>query len=248
MLSDILDKVDNDSVKSILDVGCGDGVKTNYLCNHFSTNTIGIDFTQSGIDVAQQKFDETPNLNFICVDASEPHIYNEKFDMISCFEVLEHVDDWQTLVDQFANTSNRWILLSFPAGRMRKYEHQIGHVRNFRKGEIERYLMKHGFSPVEVFYAGFPFLNPITKGLLEIFYGIKAIISKNSDNAQEKIDASKESHDETNGGSIVSTLSKMYAKPTFFVRMYSNVFYFLYRHCSSKYHFGGQFLGLFEKP
>jgi hypothetical protein len=138
--------------------------------------------------------------------------------MICSFEVLEHIDDWKTVVDKFAAASNKYILLSFPTGRMRKFEPiMAGHVRNFKKKEMESYLSKHGFKPKRVFYAGFPFFNPIGRDMSQLFYKYRY---KNILKAE---------------------------KATPVTNSYSHIVYFLLRYCSTKNRFGNQFLGLFEK-
>ena len=83
------------------------------------------------------------------------------FDLISAFEVLEHIEDWKLLLEKLANNSRKYLLFSFPVGRMRKYERMGGHLRNFKKKEVESFLLSNGFKPLLVLYAGFPFFSPI---------------------------------------------------------------------------------------
>ena len=54
------------------------------------------------------------------------------------------------------NTHFRW---------MREYEIDLGHYRNFKKGELESFMYSHGFRKVDVLYAGYPFWSPITRDL-----------------------------------------------------------------------------------
>jgi len=122
------------------------------------------------------------------------------------------------VVDKFAASSSKYILLSFPTGRMRKFEATtVGHVRNFKKNEVETYLARHGFSPVGVFYAGFPFFNPIGRDLAQLFSGFR----------NDKIIKASE--------------------PSSITKLYSSVVYVLLRYFSTKRRFGNQFLGLFSR-
>lgn len=66
--------------------------------------------------------------------------------------------------------SNKYVLISVPTGRMRAYEVYEGHLRNFKKGEIENYMEGKGYSILKVFYAGFPFYSPIERDLSRLFY------------------------------------------------------------------------------
>jgi hypothetical protein len=109
-------------------------------------------------------------------------VYNRKYDMICSFDVLEHIDDWKELVLQFANSSTQYILLSVSTGRMRKHELKLGHVRNFKCGEIESFMENETmFRPVKIYYAGFPFYSPIARDLTSLmnpFYETNLVRSK----------------------------------------------------------------------
>jgi len=94
-------------------------------------------------------------------------ILQEKFDLISCLEVLEHVPNWQPLLKSMAESS-KYLLLSFPTGRMRPFESLVGHVRNFRKGEVESVLGDWGMRPVKVWYAGWPVYSPLYRDVCQV--------------------------------------------------------------------------------
>jgi len=218
LLNEAFERIDMDGVRSILDVGCGEGSKTYFLKNRFpQANVLGIDFAQSGIDAANSQYGGEQGLEFLVMDADNQIIWTKTYDLIFCSEVLEHIDDWKALVKEFAAAANKYIVLTFPTGRMRKYEINDGHVRNFKKGEMEGYLSICGFKPVVVYNAGFPFLNPIGRDVVSLLYNFY-------DNNLRKAN-----------------------QPTFVTELYSHVCYFLFKYCSTKYRFGDQFIGLFEK-
>lgn len=56
---------------TILDLGCGSGYITNYLCD-YNLNAIGIDFSEEMIKIAKTKY---PKLNFLLADFSEIENY-----------------------------------------------------------------------------------------------------------------------------------------------------------------------------
>ena len=64
--------------------------------------------------------------------------------------------------------SNRYIMVSVPIGRMREYEKEHGHFRNYQKGELESFFEENGFKTLKTYYAGFPFWSPITRDLLNL--------------------------------------------------------------------------------
>ena len=152
--------------QSIHDVGCGEGTNTLLLARLYPQALVrGSDFSATGVAVAQRYLAQ-PNLRFI----HDPDSYslNETSDLVCCFEVLEHVDDWRAFLALLAGAANRYLLLSFPTGRMRPFEANVGHLRNFAKGEIETELALMKFRPLHVAYAGFPFFSPLYRDLCQL--------------------------------------------------------------------------------
>ena len=165
LIKDIIKYCDKASVKNILDVGCGNGVKSVLLANYFSNaKLLGIDFTDEGIKKANATYSKVSNIHFDKADIFE--MQTEKYDMVSCLEVLEHIEDWQSILKKICDISNKYVLISVPTGRMRDYEKYVGHLRNFKKGEIENFMENNGFKKIKTFYAGFPFYSPLGRDWL----------------------------------------------------------------------------------
>lgn len=149
-------------VHTVLDVGCGEGTITNMLAEKLNAQVKGVDFSETGIQCAKYAYDRK-NISFECTEE-----INGKYDLVTAFEVLEHVEDWKNVLNKMILSSNKYVMLSFPTGRMRSFEKNVGHVRNFRKGEVEEYMKEKGFKCVNIFYAGFPFYNPIYREICNI--------------------------------------------------------------------------------
>ncbi len=146
-------------IHSLLDVGSGEGTITYHLAKHLPHAKItGIDFSKTGIDCSREAY-SLPNLSFFHDENSVR--LQQRYDMVTAFEVLEHVENWKDLLGRMADASDKYLLFSFPTGRMRPFEKIVGHYRNFKKGEVETFLLTKGFRPYNIFYAGFPFYNPI---------------------------------------------------------------------------------------
>jgi trans-aconitate methyltransferase len=161
-----LTHIEPDTLSSILDVGCGEGTNTQMLAEiHPKCTVNGIDFSKTAIRLAQDLHDNS-NLGF-SVDIESASL-NNHYDLITCFEVLEHVEDWQNLLNKMADASNRFVLLSFPMGRMRPFEKNVGHLRNFQKGEVEHFMESRGFKRKSISYAGFPFYSPFYRELCNL--------------------------------------------------------------------------------
>jgi SAM-dependent methyltransferase len=159
---------DKKYIKSVADVGCGVGHKTLTLKRELShANVTGFDFSNSAIQAGKKAYGPE-GVKFSCEDITKKN-YRKRYDLISAFDVLEHIDDWEEMVNKLININDRYLLLSFPVGRMRPYEKNIGHFRNFQRNQMETFLAKKGYKTVHTFYAGFPFFSPILRDLTQLF-------------------------------------------------------------------------------
>lgn len=166
LIHDHIVPLEKEQIKSVLDVGCGQGCTTYNLAKWLpQSSVLGIDFSSTGIDVANELY-QSENLAFE-VDITSSRL-GEKFDLITCFEVLEHVEDWQDLLGRMTAAANKFVMLSFPVGRMRPFEKNVGHLRNFQAGEVEEFMANHQFMPEQLFYAGFPFYSPFYRELCNL--------------------------------------------------------------------------------
>ncbi len=169
----ILAKIPKSSVKSVADIGCGVGNKTATMAKYFpKAKVVGYDFSKAGIEAAinyHKIKSGIKNLNFETSDVTSSKS-NKRFDLITAFDFLEHIEDWQDITKKLININNRYMIISSPVGRMRPYEVHIGHVRNFKKDEIETFMEAQGYKTVKRFYAGFPFHSPILRNVTNMFY------------------------------------------------------------------------------
>ena len=95
----ILDQIGNRDIKNlkILDVGCGGGIICEPLAR-LGANVTGIDTNKRAIQSANNHA-KSQNLKINYLNTNLAGIDNqEKFDIITCMEVLEHVDDVSTVL------------------------------------------------------------------------------------------------------------------------------------------------------
>ncbi len=197
------------------------GGKTCVLQKAFPSNMIyGFDFSNEGISFAKKNY-SNEKLIFVCDDAHNIKNYagNRNVELVSAFELLEHIEDWESVLDSFCQISDRYVLLSTPCGRMRDYEKNIGHWRNFKKGQIEAFMNERGYRVVRTLYAGFPFWSPITRDLTNLHSKINMRKSENKNNSD-----------------LVVTCNPLV----------HGAAYFIYRYLCFD-NLGDQFIGLFEK-
>ena len=100
---------------SYLDVGCYVGSLTIWSAKQ-GIKSYGVDYTKAVIKKAREraiKHNATKAKFFI----DDVRIFNKvKVDVVSCFEVLEHVPEVEKFVKHLANLSRGWVYLSTPNG------------------------------------------------------------------------------------------------------------------------------------
>lgn len=86
--------------KEYLDVGCGGGILTEAMFDKGAIVT-WIDAAGPGIEIARTHAKEnSKNINYIVGTAEDFYKSNsDRFDVVSCLEVLEHVPDPKSLID-----------------------------------------------------------------------------------------------------------------------------------------------------
>ena len=168
LLTNILKEVNPVKIKTAADVGCGVGHKTATMKASLPKASItGFDFSKTAIDAGNKAYSKK-GLKYECNDITKKN-YNKKYDLIAAFDVLEHIDKWEEMVEKLIKVDNHYLLFSFPVGRMRPYEKKIGHFRNFKRGQMEEFLEARGYKTVKTYYAGFPFFSPILRDLTQVF-------------------------------------------------------------------------------
>ena len=157
--TNILNKIE---YESLLDVGCGPGLNLPMLTKGKNVNKIaGIDISDKAINAANEKYKG----QFTVLDIQEERLY-EKFDLVFCSLVLEHVPDDDKAMKNLHEMTGKYLLISTLAGyfeRYRSYEEKLGHVRNYSPAELKTKLIKAGFTIIEHIQWGFPFYSPMAR-------------------------------------------------------------------------------------
>jgi SAM-dependent methyltransferase len=76
---------------SVLDAGSGEGYGAAFLA-HLARNVIGVDYAPVAVEHARATY-RRENLTFEQADLNNLVGFNGPFDLITCFEVIEHIDD-----------------------------------------------------------------------------------------------------------------------------------------------------------
>jgi SAM-dependent methyltransferase len=82
--------------RRVLDIGCGAGYGSSELA-HAAATVTGLDLSPEAVALARSSY-SAPNLHFLAASATSLPFSNAAFDLITCFEVIEHIHDWQLLL------------------------------------------------------------------------------------------------------------------------------------------------------
>jgi len=90
------------------------------------------------------------------------------WDLVFCSLVLEHLPDDVAALRNMRAMTGKYFLATTIAGdfeRYRRWDERVGHVRNYRPGELEQKAAAVGFKVRRAIYWGFPFYSPIVRSL-----------------------------------------------------------------------------------
>jgi 2-polyprenyl-3-methyl-5-hydroxy-6-metoxy-1,4-benzoquinol methylase len=142
--------------RSIVDVGCGEGVLTEQWAQRFSdARLVGLDLDDPKLRAEWQQR-ERPNLQFAAGTGDTLPFGDGEFELASAMEVLEHVPDPEAVVAEMARVSSRWVLASVPreplwralnlarGAYVRDLGNTPGHLNHWSKRGFARLLARHG--------------------------------------------------------------------------------------------------------
>lgn len=151
--------------KSVLDVGCGQGSFLQELQKEFPhIEPHGIDVSSSAVELARRR---VAGGQFSVMDVTHEFL-DVKCDLVVCSEVLEHIPDDQLALQNLRKMTGKYLIVSTPQGRMRDFEKQVGHVRNYAPGELVEKITAGGFTVRSVVQWGFPFYSPLYRNFLDL--------------------------------------------------------------------------------
>jgi SAM-dependent methyltransferase len=159
MLREVLDGLD---YQDALDVGCGAGHNRVLLgAGRSNAAVAGADLSREALRRARERgMTELFELDI------ERDALPRRWDLVFSSLVLEHLPDDRAALSHMAAMTRRHLVLATMAGdfeRYRSWEEQVGHLRNYRPGELEAKLEGLGATVRRARYWGYPFYSPLTR-------------------------------------------------------------------------------------
>jgi SAM-dependent methyltransferase len=137
-------------LNSVLDVGCGYGIKLRDYISPVCVDIVGIDLEHS-INYCKSNHDFGEW--FVSDIEEDPFYLNRKFDLIICSDVIEHLYYPDKLFDYFRIHSHKdtLIVLSTPERDLHHGESHMGppmnktHIREWNREELKAYIEHSGY-------------------------------------------------------------------------------------------------------
>jgi SAM-dependent methyltransferase len=85
---------------AVLDAGCGVGYGTALLARAGATDAVGIDVSRDSVEAARTGAPD--NASFVVGDVHELPFEDGRFGLVVCFEVIEHVEEQDTVLAELA--------------------------------------------------------------------------------------------------------------------------------------------------
>lgn len=118
--------------KRLLDVGCGEGYGSALLAQ-YASQVVGVDYSPAAVMHAREAYlgDGVRNLRFEIADATALDPALGRFDVITCFEVIEHLENQNDTLSGLARTLTPGgvMILSTPNSLV---EHLFERITNFK--------------------------------------------------------------------------------------------------------------------
>ena len=152
-LDELLDRA---APRSLLDVGCGEGVLVHRWADRLPTSRlVGIDLEEESIQAGWEAH-RAPNLEYRVMEAGNLPFGDGEFELATAIEVLEHLPDPEHTLGEMARCASRHLLVSVPreplwrmlnmarGAYLRALGNTPGHLNHWSRSAFVDLLSRHG--------------------------------------------------------------------------------------------------------
>jgi ubiquinone/menaquinone biosynthesis C-methylase UbiE len=108
----VLAKIADLAPQTFLDAGCGEGFVAELLLRQMpGLELTGFDFNPAAVEIAQAK---NPGGTFITASIVDLPFDDSSFDVVGCFEVLEHLPEPQQALKELTRVAQNAVIMSVP--------------------------------------------------------------------------------------------------------------------------------------
>ncbi|MFA6857188.1 MAG: methyltransferase domain-containing protein [Treponema sp.] len=138
----LLNEVNLDDSKKVVDFGCGPGFITKYICQLTNCKIIGVDISEVGIEIAK-KNNINKNINYICSDVDFFRKYTNEFDCVLLIDSHYFIDNFCDYLEVISKSLSK-------NGKIVIFSDQGTGIKGFNESEtmpeetiIGEYLVTH---------------------------------------------------------------------------------------------------------
>jgi ubiquinone/menaquinone biosynthesis C-methylase UbiE len=151
----MFDLLDIAQPKSVVDVGCGEGILTEQWARRTPGRVVGIDLDDPKLRDQWERH-SLPNLEFQTGLGDNLPYGDREFDAASAMEVLEHVPDPEAVLAEMARVAARWVIVSVPreplwralnmarGAYLGQFGNTPGHLNHWSKRSFAQLLRRYG--------------------------------------------------------------------------------------------------------
>lgn len=152
----ILSQIEKLSVRTLLDVGCGNGEFIVSARKRLPKLALfGADVSPDVIGNNRKKFEDA---KFFELDLNRSSL-DTRYDVVTCLEVIEHCDDYRDAIGRLAAMTGRYLFVTVPCGPVYEIDRRVGHLRHFSPDEIGNAVTDAGLEVIRAQAWGWPFFN-----------------------------------------------------------------------------------------
>lgn len=143
--------------QNCLDIGCASGFMLSKIAEFKKASYVGVDIYDKAINYAKKRY---PHISFKKASASKLPFKDNSFDLILCYETIEHVEDPQSCLKEAKRVlrKNGIFILTMDSGSLlfrivwwfwensKGQVWQGAHLHPFHHNELEELIKKAGFS------------------------------------------------------------------------------------------------------
>lgn len=171
--------------RTLVDIGCGDGLYTNNIKENFPDLTVhGFDAAASAVQIAQQKYPTVKFETVSILDDKALPISDKKYDVAVIRGVLHHLSDQQKAIENAFKLADNLIIME-PNGNNpilklieRTSQYHIEHEeQSFFQWQLKRWIRNAGGKVDTWSYVGYvPFFFPT--GPSKVIYALQPFLEK----------------------------------------------------------------------
>jgi SAM-dependent methyltransferase len=173
--------------KRFLDIGLGGG----NFCLEMAKKGFsgeGIDISDDAVEIAKSKLENYKEKIFIHKQDILNKENDTKYDIIFCFEVLEHIVDDDKAINKIyiLLKENGFFVFSVPA-HQKKWsilDEWAGHFRRYEKNDIKKIMKENLFFIEKIYSYGFPLIN-ILRFILKLIIKNKPLSANKEENTKK---------------------------------------------------------------